>query len=432
MLQLYSLELLRSQPYGLQLQVFLSRHPTKVFNYIPLPQFNLQNIVSERYIYNSQSYWVEKRITNHTISFITPVLVCASFKQVQNQYLQALVQQMRLCDQQFFSLPNKTKSYRYNVRKQYSASQIMAMEYSQKPWWGDVKGKPVVIAHRAGCGEAPENTIAALRHSLRQGASIVQVEVVKTKDGTPIIAQSDNLYRLTGENKNISELTIDEIPPLADKIPPYMDICVEIDTTDQDEDGKKIPSLRSFLKAFAEEDKDKKAALFVEPFKLDKELIARIAQDINEVGIGSRVIVGHPFDDKIQDLCIQAFPDAEILLTFPQIVRLGVMYFFGLLSSDKVPRNRVINCFFKIKRKAEMTNKLPFMVKLFLSFMIFLLSLFVYRKSFAEFVQQNGCPISFFVLNDEEDWVAAQQLGARAVLTDFPKQCQEFIKKSDW
>eukprot|EP01025_Chloroclados_australasicus_P021242 TRINITY_DN2230_c0_g1_i10.p1 TRINITY_DN2230_c0_g1~~TRINITY_DN2230_c0_g1_i10.p1 ORF type:complete len:308 (-),score=20.29 TRINITY_DN2230_c0_g1_i10:1135-2058(-) len=304
------------------------------------------------------------------------------------------------------------------------------LAYHEQPWWGNANGKPAIIAHRAGCGEAPENTIAALKHSLKAGASIISIQVRNTKDGIPIIAQMDGLYRLIGEDKNISELTFDEIPPLADKIIPYVDITAEIDTTSYDQEGREIPTFKSFLYAFVEADPEKKAALLVEPFQADPKLLARIAFDINTVGISDRVILGNTMKSPIIDLCVDAFPDNMILLSIPQILMLGIMYFFGLLSADKVPKNRAIVCSYKIKRQAEMVNPWPLGWRLFYILMVFLLSLFVYRKRFIDFVQKNGCPVSFFILNDEEDWIAVQKLGVRAIMTDYPDKCNQFITRT--
>ncbi len=51
--------------------------------------------------------------------------------------------------------------------------------------------------HRAGPDQAPENTLAALRKAIAEGADSVEMDVRFTADGTPIILHDDTLERTT-------------------------------------------------------------------------------------------------------------------------------------------------------------------------------------------------------------------------------------------
>eukprot|EP01026_Neomeris_dumetosa_P027495 TRINITY_DN2234_c0_g1_i3.p1 TRINITY_DN2234_c0_g1~~TRINITY_DN2234_c0_g1_i3.p1 ORF type:complete len:311 (-),score=28.21 TRINITY_DN2234_c0_g1_i3:112-1044(-) len=304
---------------------------------------------------------------------------------------------------------------------------------SEKPWWGELEGKPIIIAHRCGCGEAPENTISAVLHSLNSGAKIVQLEVLPARDGTPMVAQSDDLQRLTGQDIKLSETMPNEIPSLVDNIPSYLPGMVkEINTTEYKAEGRQIPTLASVLKVFKETDVNEQAALFVEPFVFDEGFIARVAQDVNEAGVGQRVIVGHPFSAKIQSKIMEAFPDSEILLTLSQCLWLGILFRIGFLSRDRVPKNRVLNINYPSGTLTENVLKLFPIFSLIRYFFIitnFLLGFLVFRKNFVEFVQSEGCPISAFVVNDEKSWQELLRLGVRAIMTDIPKQGVDFLNR---
>jgi len=58
---------------------------------------------------------------------------------------------------------------------------------------------PFAIAHRGASAYAPENTEAAVRLALRQGARAVECDVQLSRDGVPIVFHDANLRRLCGE-----------------------------------------------------------------------------------------------------------------------------------------------------------------------------------------------------------------------------------------
>eukprot|EP01023_Acetabularia_acetabulum_P037444 TRINITY_DN3551_c0_g1_i2.p2 TRINITY_DN3551_c0_g1~~TRINITY_DN3551_c0_g1_i2.p2 ORF type:complete len:303 (-),score=54.24 TRINITY_DN3551_c0_g1_i2:1004-1912(-) len=302
------------------------------------------------------------------------------------------------------------------------------MSYGSK-WWGDVKGKPVIIAHRCGCGEAPENTVTACRQALKNGASIIQVEVMPAKDGTPIVAQQDDLKRLTGKNLKLSELSVKEIPPLQQQYSSYLPgLLPEFDTTKYSEEEIQIPTLKMLLEAFAEADAHQKSMLFVEPFQYDVKFIALIAQDINQVGIGERIIVGHPRDASVQKKIIELFPDSQILLTSNQCLWMAFQFRMGLLGPEKVPQNRVFNMYYPSEDFSEaIRNYVPFLMWILFSFIGYFSKVLVFQKDFVEFIQKHGCPITAYVVNNEKEWKSLAEMGVKGILTDYPERFKNFL-----
>jgi glycerophosphoryl diester phosphodiesterase len=67
---------------------------------------------------------------------------------------------------------------------------------------------PTVIAHRAGAGAAPEQTIAAVRQALAAGAPAMEIDVQLSKDGVPVIVHDRTLARTT----NVEEVFPDRAP----------------------------------------------------------------------------------------------------------------------------------------------------------------------------------------------------------------------------
>ena len=68
-----------------------------------------------------------------------------------------------------------------------------------------------IAAHRGDSGSAPENTLAAIQSAIDKQAETVELDVMLTKDYTPILYHDRTFKRLLGINLMVSELTYDTI-----------------------------------------------------------------------------------------------------------------------------------------------------------------------------------------------------------------------------
>lgn len=68
-----------------------------------------------------------------------------------------------------------------------------------------------VIAHKGASAYAPENTIEAVKLASEMGARCVELDVVLTKLNEFVIVHDNNLKKLTGVNKNVSDLSYQEL-----------------------------------------------------------------------------------------------------------------------------------------------------------------------------------------------------------------------------
>ena len=73
------------------------------------------------------------------------------------------------------------------------------------PWDKAEPGRPMVMSHRAGGNEAPENTLAALRHAENVGSRVMQMDILPTADGIPVVFHDINMRRATGVDIDIRE-----------------------------------------------------------------------------------------------------------------------------------------------------------------------------------------------------------------------------------
>ena len=94
----------------------------------------------------------------------------------------------------FFSVPRRFAQIRWSLNTDY--------------------GLPMIMAHRGFSAEAPENTLPAFQKCIDEGFSAAELDVQMLADGTIIVMHDDNLKRTTGVNKNVWEVTYDEIKNL--------------------------------------------------------------------------------------------------------------------------------------------------------------------------------------------------------------------------
>lgn len=112
-----------------------------------------------------------------------------------------------------------------------------AQAVSQSWWQAAADGRPWLVAHRCGAGEAPENSMAALERCLAiaQGnpnrrLAAVEVDVRMTADGSVVVFHDEDCRRLAGEASSVRELTHKRLKELlraagAEPPPSLQEVC---------------------------------------------------------------------------------------------------------------------------------------------------------------------------------------------------------------
>ena len=74
--------------------------------------------------------------------------------------------------------------------------------------------RPYVMAHRGASGYAPENTLAAFRLAVRQGADLLETDLRFTKDDKLVCIHDATVDRTTDGHGAVSDMTLAEIKKL--------------------------------------------------------------------------------------------------------------------------------------------------------------------------------------------------------------------------
>ncbi|MBR2685856.1 MAG: glycerophosphoryl diester phosphodiesterase membrane domain-containing protein [Erysipelotrichaceae bacterium] len=94
----------------------------------------------------------------------------------------------------FFSVPERYRQFKWILK-------------------GD-SNNTMIMAHRGYSDKAPENTLPAFEAAYEAGATAIELDVQMLKDGTIICLHDDSLSRTANLNKNVWEVTYDEIKNL--------------------------------------------------------------------------------------------------------------------------------------------------------------------------------------------------------------------------
>lgn len=71
--------------------------------------------------------------------------------------------------------------------------------------------RPLIVAHRGASASAPENTFAAFRRAIDDGADGIEFDVRLATDGVPVVFHDSTLHRLAKIENRVGNLTAEEL-----------------------------------------------------------------------------------------------------------------------------------------------------------------------------------------------------------------------------
>src|SRR5688572_2551541 len=69
----------------------------------------------------------------------------------------------------------------------------------------------IIIGHRGAAGIEPENTIPSIDAAVAEGVDMIEFDLRVTKDKHLVVFHDPNLLRISGINRNVSDMTLKEI-----------------------------------------------------------------------------------------------------------------------------------------------------------------------------------------------------------------------------
>jgi glycerophosphoryl diester phosphodiesterase len=171
------------------------------------------------------------------------------------------------------------------------------------------KQRPVVVGHRGVPALHQENTLAGFKRAVSLGVPAVELDVQLTKDKQAIVIHDSHLQRLTGNPRNVWNLTWDEISKLRIKRELPMGVDVHgAKTVARYEREERIPLLAEVLSELAG-----KVAINVE-LKISvlgwwHTEIARVTADVIAKARAEHSVILTSFDPRKLRAAVEAHPD---------------------------------------------------------------------------------------------------------------------------
>ncbi|XP_062872694.1 lysophospholipase D GDPD1 [Trichomycterus rosablanca] len=270
------------------------------------------------------------------------------------------------------------------------------------------------ISHRGGAGENLENTMAAFRHAVQLGTDMLELDCHMTKDEQVVVLHDSNLKRSTGISANISDVAYTDLPPYLCKL----GVSFKRECFVEGGEDKHIPLLRDVFEAFPNT-----------PINIDikvnnDELIRKVSDLVTKYDRESLTVWGNSSNLIVQK-CYKENPRIPLLFSLPRVLVLVGLFYTGLLPFVPLKEQ-----FLEIPMPS-ITTKLRDLRKITKTerFITWLADRLLMRKSLFDHLTARGIQVYVWVLNDEEDFKRAFDLGATGVMTDYPTKLKEFMEK---
>ena len=274
------------------------------------------------------------------------------------------------------------------------------------------------ISHRGGAGEGYENTMTAFKRAVAVGTEMLELDCQLTKDGEVVVSHDQNLLRSTGTDKNICELNYKELPLLKPCLPIDFDPDAEFIGSEIEEE-RRFALLKEVFEAFP------RVPINIDIKINDDQLISKVASLIKEYNREEYTVWGN-FSDEVTQKCYKTNPNVNLLFSMQRVTLLILLMYTGLLPFVPLKETHLEICLPSIYLRRRGGPRPTFMPSAKL--IVRTINILLMRPCLFNHLRARGIHVYFWVLNKDDEFKEAFELGATGIMTDYPTRLKLFLK----
>lgn len=254
----------------------------------------------------------------------------------------------------------------------------------------------LVIAHRGGAGERPENTMLAFQHAVDVGVDALEMDVHSTSDGVLVVIHDDTVDRTTDGSGRVHDMTFAELQAL-DAGYNWTPADAEAESAGHPFRGSdaKIPAFEEVLTAFPD------MRMVIEIKQETPSIVQPLCDMLRAHHMQEQVIVG-----SFHAAALYAFRDA-----CPEVATSA--------AEEEIRPFFILNQVGLTRAYAPSMH--AFQVPEYSG------SLHVVTQSFVEGARAHNIAVQTWTINDEADMRRMIDLDVNGIITDFPTRLMDVL-----
>ncbi|XP_063226259.1 lysophospholipase D GDPD1-like isoform X2 [Bacillus rossius redtenbacheri] len=249
---------------------------------------------------------------------------------------------------------------------------------------------------------------------------MLELDCHLTRDGQVVVSHDHNLLRTTGCDYNISQLNYCDFPLLKTELPLDFDPGhVFVGSGNPEE--RKFALLKEVFQQFPN------VPINID-IKIDDNRLIQEVSKLIKLYNRQEITVWGNFSHTVTRKCYEQDPQVNLLFSMRQVLCLVMLLYTGLLPfvSLKETHLEIFLPSIYLRRKT-LGNMAGMPLN---TFIIKAVQVLLIRKILFEHLRKRGIQTYFWVLNYEEEFKTAFELGATGVITDYPTRLTAFLNEN--